>query len=132
MKVRDRKALDEYVAELASLMGLVDWDLGVSDDPAPEGAEGRIFMPYGRKYGRIELSPTFLEYDAERMRHVITHELVHCHTEPMTSMVRGDLEGILGKPADHVFWLSYKRLAEYAVDAMAAAWALLLPLPQLS
>ena len=43
-------------------------------------------------------------------------------------MMRDDLDTLLGKPADTIFWKSWRRQLEYAIDATAAAIAKHMPL----
>lgn len=128
MKKRDRKALGRYVRHVADLMELRDWTVELGREPTPDGIAGRCNIVYGRKLARIGVASDFRDDDPESQRQTIAHELVHCHLDSAYNMVQNDLEDLLGKPADTVFLLGYKRQMEYGVDALASAIAKHLPL----
>jgi hypothetical protein len=117
----------EYIRRLADLMRLRDWTIELDPPLADDDSRaGHVVVIYGRKLAQIALRPT---QDAAELRHTIVHELVHCHFEPACAMVHTDLEEVLGKAADQVFWHAFRRSAEYAVDGLADAIAPLMPYP---
>lgn len=128
MKRRERKVVGAYLRGVADLLELRDWTFHLEREPAKPGCDGFVSITYGRKLATIWLDEDFRQFDAERQRHTIVHELVHCHLEASTNMVRNDLQDHLGKAADALFWESYRRQAEYAVDALASALAKHMPL----
>lgn len=128
MTRREFAALGRYVRWVANEMGLRDWTIEVSHDRAPSDCNAFVTNTYGRKLATIRFCSDFRTLSPEDQRHTVAHELVHCHLESATNMVLNDLEECLGKPADRVFWSSFKRQMEYGVDALAAAYAKHLPL----
>lgn len=128
MKGRDRKELHRYIRWVADAMELRDWTLVLSRIDAEDGDNGHINLTYGRKLATIRLCSDFRTMEPEQQRHTIVHELVHCHLEPAHNMVGNDLEKMLGKPADQVFYDGFRRQAEYATDALASAIAKHMPL----
>jgi hypothetical protein len=117
VKKRDRKALFAYIRSTADEMGLRDWEIRLSDEPAREGKGASVGCVFGRKFA----SP-------EDQRDTIVHELIHLHLEPASDMVYRDLEKILGRPADAAFTNGFDRQLEYAIDGLAGALAQHTPL----
>jgi hypothetical protein len=128
MRKRDRKVLDRYVTALVEAMGLRDWHICLSPVTAEDGSDAEIVVTFGRKEARVLISDSFREQDADHQRNTLVHELLHCHLEPMSSMVERDLEDVLGKAADAVFSAGFERHLEYCVDGIAAILAPHMPL----
>lgn len=130
MNQKDRKVVGDYLRSCADAMELRDWHIDYSREEldADGDAAADVDVLYGRKRARIRLRAGFKDLPREDQRHIVAHELVHCHVEVLLDMARNDLEQLLGKPADHVFWLSYKRQLELAVDGLTTAIAKHLPL----
>lgn len=128
MKKRDRKALVTYIRSTADQVGLKDWEVVLSDEPAAEGKAASVQAAFGRKFARILIGKGFRGEAPEDQRDTIMHELVHLHLEPAADMVYRDLEKILGRPADAVFTNGFDRQLEYGIDALAGALAPHLPL----
>lgn len=128
MKARRFLELVAYVNHLAQLVELRDWKITLDPGPPPRpGVAGSIEPTFGRKCARMWLSPEWPKWTEEEKRHVIVHELLHCHLEHAKEQVRCDLENHLPNSADNIFWLSYKRSMEYGVDGIATALARHLP-----
>lgn len=128
MRKRDRKVLGAYIRGAADMLELRDWTFGLAHAPADPGKQATVDIVYGRKLAQIAVCEDFRDLPAEEQRHVIAHELVHCHLESACSMVRSDIVAHLGGPADGVFWAGFVRQIEYGVDALASAVEELLPL----
>jgi hypothetical protein len=127
---RDRKALADYVRLVADEMGLRDWEIRLAEHPAEPGKCASVEIVYGRKFATLEVPDTFKsEQTPEDQRDSVVHELVHCHLESMANMVQNDLESLLGRPADSLFFAGFTRQYEYGVDGLAGALAKHLPLP---
>ena len=127
MKKRDRKALIAYVRETADNIGLRDWEIRLSGEPATEGKAASVQAAFGRKFARILVGKNFRNESPEDQRDTIVHELIHLHLEPAADMVYRDLEKILGRPADAVFTNGFDRQLEYAIDGLAGAISPSLP-----
>lgn len=124
-------ALASYVSDVARKMNLRDWELHVYSDP-PEGSDaaGSYEAIYGRKVAHLRFDPHLVNgSDMEELRHVVCHELVHLHLDPLLCMVETDLPGELSKSAHGLFLAGFLRHLEYAVDELAGAIAPRFPLP---
>lgn len=125
----DRDALGEYVREMADLMGLRDWMMGIADDPPDnDDANAQVDVPYGRWWASIKFNPSWPERDPEDLRRTVAHELVHCHLWSMHQRVC-DLHDLLGSTVYQVLNKAFTENLEHAVDGIAYAWAESLPLP---
>lgn len=133
VKKRDRRILADYLRAIADEMGLRDWDVRLEDEPCEPGNAATCKLTFGRKLAKVYVEKDFRSAQTpEEQRDTIVHELVHCHFESMASMVRCDLERVLGRPMDDVFFNGFERQFEYGVDAVAVAGALARHLPLIS
>jgi len=129
MRKRDRRELERYVRWVADEMELRDWTIEVSSEPPGRDDAIATMQPVdGRKLAVMRLCPGFRDREAEDQRHTIVHEILHCHFAAADHAVENDLEGLLGKPADGIFYEAFRRSLEYGIDATAAAVAKHLPL----
>jgi hypothetical protein len=120
--VTDRRRLAPYLRALADRMGLRDWTVCLLDAPPDDpnhGAENDC--RYGRKRVNVCVNEAFLGQPPEAQRETIVHELVHAHMAPMHLYLHRVLD-------DHEFE-AYRLAMEYAVDGIAEALALHMPLP---
>ncbi len=130
---RDRKYLGSYMRECADAMELRDWHLDLSHE-GPEPHHGNAYASaepiFGQRRAVFRFCSTFRELRPDEQRNIVVHELVHCHLASIQSMVEKDLEEPLGKAVDAMFFSAFQRSVEYATDALAAAIAKHLPLPE--
>lgn len=125
----DRDALGRYVRDMADLMGLRDWTVGIaSDPPEDDEANASVEVTFGRRYAMIKFSATWTERAPEEMRQTVVHELAHCHLWSMNQRIC-DLHNLLGTGTYEVMEKAYRENLELAIDAIAQAWAETLPLP---
>ena len=130
------EALTAYVRDVADRMGLRDWRFAVSDAPGDEpenavdGARCATFAgTFGRRYGYLWVN---MEYwraaTPEERRQTIVHELLHAHQHGAREIV---LQLTTVHPARTAAALRgvYDTQVEYAIDAVADALALAMPLP---
>lgn len=127
----DRDKLGEYIREMADIMALRDWSIVLMHDP-PQDAQhtATIELIYGQRRATLRVVSTWMDQTPENLRHTITHELLHCHINP----IRDALEHIHDGIGDFVYYPMFHTmniLTEHAVDGIAAAWAETLPLPVL-
>lgn len=128
-----RGELEKYILRVASLMGLKDWDFLLREEPAEGRALAQVETIYGQKYANIWVGVDFWDRDPDTQRHVIVHELVHCHQAVTTHMIAGSfLAEKLGQSAYEVFASAYEQAAEYTTDAIATAIEPNIPLPRSS
>lgn len=127
MTEQEWHALAVYVSCIASKLELRDWTITVNRRPCDDGAYATIYPTYGRKVADVHFVENFRDLDRDVQRHTVVHELVHCHLESAANMVYRDVEAIVGKPADLVFYSGFKRQMEYGVDGLATALAQHMP-----
>lgn len=129
MRKRDRKELCRYIRWVANEMCLRDWTFDVPHEPLPESDAFATVKPTdGRKRARITFCRDFRDLEPDRQRHVVIHELVHCHFAMVQHQIESDLERHLGQHADRVLFDSFRRNLEYGVDGITDALAPHLPL----
>jgi len=129
MTKKDRKALGQYVREVADRMELRDWHVDVSHEPPEyDDAYATCEPIYGQRRAVFRFADGFRERDLEGQRHTVVHELVHCHLASLTSTLEHDAQTVLGKPAATVLWEGARRQLEYGVDGLAHAIAKHMPL----
>lgn len=130
--VSDNRAwLEPYVRQLADMMGLPHWRIVLQDGwPTEEGASHTADMCVFRNdnYFMADLYIRVEPATPEDLRYGIAHEMVHLLTR--------DYDQAVYSVQDHVSPATWSVLAdrmlhemEQAVDAIAAAWAPMLPLP---
>lgn len=124
----ERVIVGRYIRWVADAMELRDWTMELSHGPADEDAYASIRATYGRKVALVKLCDNFRTLAADKQRHNLVHELVHCHLESAANMVLCDIEEFLGKQSDQIFYNGFKRQIEYGVDALASAIAKHMPL----
>ncbi len=123
-----RKEMGEYIRHLADLCGLRDWTITLAAQPTDAGNNGQVACTYGRKQATIQLAHDWPDKDPEEVRHTVTHELLHCHLDPV-SRVLENVETNLGEAVYGVVRCAHRDAIEWAVDGIADAVAPLLPLP---
>lgn len=111
-------------------MGLKDWDVILQRDRPKNGsAWASTETYYGQRRCEIHLNPdTFFAETPERQRHVIVHELLHCHTDNVNEVVRIFLTEQSGDAAS-LFEAYFRQQMEYTVDGVATGIASCFPLP---
>lgn len=119
-------SLDRYIRKLADLCGLKDWKVTLEDEHPGDGNLGACECVYGRKVARVRIA----EHDTiEELRHTIVHELLHCHLDPCRLPIE-NIRNTLGQSLYDVTHGAFVDFIEYGTDAIASAWAPLLPLPE--
>lgn len=124
----DRDELVRYVREMADMMGLRDWMVGIADDPPPDDANAQVDVPFGRRCAMIRFSSAWSNRDPEELRQTVAHELVHCHIWSLEQRIC-DIASLVGSDTRNLAENVYRETMELAVDAIATAWAETLPLP---
>ena len=123
------KRLSRYFRKLADQLGLRDWEVELQrewNDRPHAGAT--VQCVYGRKYARIWVAEGFFGYDPPTQRAFCTHELMHCHLDPMR-VALANLKDHLAPAVYDLISESHRDALEYATDGIAVAVARLLPLP---
>lgn len=129
----DPSAIADYLAELAGEMLLTQWQLDAGD-PLPPAAPGESWaevIASDHKYqATVRISTSILaDDDADRVRYVIVHELVHLHLEGIWRTLQNAVQLDVGTIVWNVLRGVIGHEIELAVDQIARAWAPSLPYP---
>lgn len=116
-----RQRFAPYLRHLADMMGLRDWRVEIEDDDPGEDHLASVCCVYGQRQAIVRLGDRFLDKPPDRQRWCLVHELNHCHLEPAWQIAEDGMPEST-RPA-------FRRIAEYANDAIAEAWAVHLPMP---
>lgn len=125
----DREQITPYFRQLADLMGLKDWTFALDKEP-PESktAFAAIHCWYGQRHAQVRVSESWATLTPEMFRKTMTHEAIHCHTTTL-EMPMANIRNHIGEMLYQAVSGTYDDALEYAVDAMAVAWSVWLPLP---
>lgn len=119
-----------YVRLLASRMGLGRWDIRLGKNlPKIGDALAHIDIAERQERASIHFNPILKHYSKEDQRQTVVHELVHCHLERIR-LASFNWIGPLGAKATQLALDEIHDHVEFAVDAIATAWAPCLPLPE--
>lgn len=129
------KELGSYMRWIANEMGLRDWYLRLMHVP-PEETDGkrdrraaaRIEITWGKKHADIYVCEDFKEFEPDRQRQFMVHELVHCHFDHLDALTDNQLRDHLGEIYWQAWHPAYWLMFENSIDAIAQAWAEKLPL----
>lgn len=122
MKDPRKEAFNAYARRLADLMGLLDWIIGIGDEPPEPRNLAECDARYGRKIAWIHLSESFFNSTPVRQRQTIVHELLHAHNAHAEHLLHDELSDTALR--------AYTLAHEYAIDGIAEAWSRSLPLPE--
>ena len=125
----ERRRWQAYFRAIGDLFGLKDWELKVLDEPCGDDADATTRCIGDYQQAEVRLHAGFSERPPARQRHVILHELLHVHLWRLAQELDGPKEE-LGAAAWNIFWNSFQRREEAAVDAIATAIAPFFPLPK--
>jgi hypothetical protein len=125
----DFDQLGIYVRAMADEMGLRDWYLTLSHKEPEDDTHGaECDVTYGQKNATLFYRDDWPEWDADTLRRMTAHELIHCHVWAMEQRMC-DLRASIGSMAYDIFAMAFRHDLELAVDGMARAWAETLTLP---
>ena len=130
MTNKQRVSIRNYIAFLASHLGLNDWSIRLMPQVCenPNHAATVVCTP-GRKIAQVTLAEDWLEQTPEEQRHVLIHELIHVHADHEFQYIEDTLPTLIGSVAYLPFEKAYRDLHEHAVDALASAMEDHFPVP---
>lgn len=131
MTARHLTVLTKYVQSLANQLGLMDWVISVLPEPCDPCCFATIHCIEGTKKGRIRFCHNVHELPPEKVRYVVVHELLHCHTAGMSQVVEFDVPkvSVVAPDMQAVLYSIHTREEERCVDGLAFAIASFFPLP---
>lgn len=116
------EATADYLRSVADDMRLTDWTFKLRHTPVEGRQEvfAEVDPTFGRKLATVTVCWDWADQLPGDRRHVIVHELVHCHLDGMHSLIHSDeFETILGRPAHALFGAAFRQQLEFATDAVA-------------
>ena len=126
---REWNALGPYIADLLTRLRLSDWTITLAKEHLPDDADANaiIYPCEGRKRARLQLCRDWPGLDADRKRHTIVHELIHCHHAAASDIIRLDTGKHLSQSTYDVLYAGFVRQMEYMTDGLADAIAPFMP-----
>ena len=126
---RDRLALVAgWVNDALPILNLSAWRVTIAKAPSGQDAWAEIDPHAQSQDAELYIGWDLLKQPAERVREILTHELLHLLTCRADGVVE-NLEEPLGKQAWAVWHPAYEDAAERSVDDLSRLIAPLLPLP---
>lgn len=119
----------EYATELAGILNLGHWHIGISYEPAPDGCSAQISIPNGRRRVAIRFAHDFDTFDPDRQRQTIVHELEHLRFHNVDRLAEWAAER-MKFDAGQLFAAAHLEALEFAIDEIAELLADQLPLPK--
>src|ERR1039458_5728905 len=120
--------LATYVRTVADMLGLKDWVIEVSDEPADEQYDAFISMRECQKHATLYIGHSYWADSPEEQRHTIVHEMLHPHLDQMQRLIERNSE-VFGSVPAAILIGQHKVDLEFATDAIAAAISQHFPLP---
>jgi hypothetical protein len=114
-------AFRPYARTIADDLWLRDWTIILKDEPPDDGSAATINLTNGRKLAHLFLAYDFFDNSAEDQRETLIHELLHCHFGEAGFVVEEESSGEVHR--------AFIRALEYGIDAVAEAFAPLMPVP---
>jgi hypothetical protein len=120
-------AVSAWLRAAADRLGLRDWRIEVS----PYRCEGASSIASSHlrdeaDHSWIAVGPRFHEADARERTVTLTHELLHCHYQPVTGLAERLVAGELGKRTESIISAAVSQAEERCIDRLAQAVALFL------
>lgn len=118
----------QYVHKVQTHLGLSHWTIRRSEHtPADDEAAVMEFTPLQYDCA-IRIGRTFWNYTPDDQRYVVCHELIHAHLRQSNDAMESTSDA-LGVAAYSVLTKAYNTATEFAVDALARAFAPFVDLP---
>jgi hypothetical protein len=116
-----------YVGVLGALMGLESCQFFLKQ--LDLGERYAFTRAYGHsKTFDLHIDKDFFKLSAVFQREILVHELMHWHFDAMDTFVKSTFSNVLGNGVLYdQFKFSLDQFQEYAVDAVACAWAKQMP-----
>lgn len=124
----ERQAIQAWVDAVAPSLGLDGWRLIVTPHEAEPDAWASSFIRDQMDEATVALATNWHELPPERLRHTLTHELLHPHFQRVTRLAEKLLENELGRRTEAVIEAAIEEAEEQAIDRLSWALARFLPL----
>jgi len=118
--------LQRYTRDLASRLGLSDWEITVSAEFSGDTAEASTWLPHAQPRATIRLGDCFTSHTPKYQREIVVHELLHIHLNPVNRVFEL-LEGQLPPPMYAYVRAMYDERQDFALDSLAPHIAQFMP-----
>jgi hypothetical protein len=113
-----KQAIGNYVSYVQLVLELQDWRITLLAAYPDGDAAASMKCVYGQRLGELALCRDFFEFEPDRQRHYIVHELTHILTDGCDNVIENGLDEILGKPAWVVLREAWRVQVEYLTDQL--------------
>lgn len=113
-----KQAIGDYVSYVQLILELRDWRITLLGEYAGGDAAASMKCVYGQRVGQLALAKEFFDFEPERQRHYLVHEMTHILTDGCDNVIENGLDEILGKPAWVVLRESWRVQVEYLTDQL--------------
>jgi len=129
--------LDDYIEDVASILGLGHWTIHLLIEDIPEENEhlvmGEMIKTPGRHVAVMRLNKLLFEEEPFDFRHYIVHELLHLHIEKLFRHLEA-IRKVFSQQRGSIVWMEAAmetaRLdMEEVTDRLASVAEPLVPLP---
>lgn len=119
-------AIASWLRRQADRLGLRDWVVRVSPYPAGRDSTAASHLLDNAEVAVVAVSSGWLRATPEDQATTLTHELLHCHVQPITRMAEKLVEGELGSRTEALFVAALAQVEERCIDRLAHGLAPLL------
>lgn len=117
-----------YVDTLKPILRLSDWRISMSKEPPDGDAHAATWLSRDYKESVLYLSEKWRTYNADKLRALIAHELIHAHAKELNNFSK-DVIAQLGGQAKGLAEDAMHHFLEKMVEEIAWAIAPFLPYP---
>ena len=127
-KEPDWAVLADYVSDLKARLGLGAWTIALSHEPCADRYMASVAQAGPRRCATIFINRRWETYSPDEKRQTLLHELCHIFFFDLQWAV-AHVHEVLDSDVHTLLTSIHTHALEYAVDALADAFAPLMPLP---
>lgn len=119
--------LEQYITQIRSILKVTDWTVKLErEDPSDSNNEASTYILNDADEAHMRFNAHFREWDADRQRAVVVHEVLHLHLDRLHDITEQGFKSA----APHV-WVGLeensRRVMERAIERLAQAIAPSMP-----
>lgn len=123
MNEREQGILVGYIRDVADRLRLSEWTFTLSPTPPDrDDSYACVLGTEGRRHATIRVCADFRSLSPDAQRNTIVHELMHCHHDAATDVIRLTLPKLLPQHTYEAVWEPFRQQFEYMTDLLAAAF----------
>lgn len=121
----EHQAIDDALTRMQAVLGLRDAYVELLTGKGEPGAteDARSFVFSESDHIEIRLGHRFRDEPPDRQVHILVHELLHAHFEPVVDFAANALDGELGRATMDPIQRAWDRFTERQVDRLAMGLA---------